>query len=129
MEKGKVFVRIVCWLGAIGDFLLFVELVVIRFFGRSITLPYSDMNEEQMYFVGSAASLMIAWTALLVWAQCKPFERKEVLLFTGILILVGNLLNLPYLLAPVQIASQLMMVAAFVAYWLAARATSERSAS
>jgi len=129
MEKAKVFVRIVCWVGAIGDFLMFVEMVVVRCFGRSITLPYRDMNEEQMYFVGSAASLMIAWAALLVWAQCKPFERKEVLLFTGILILVGNLLNLPYLLAPVQIASQLMMVAAFVAYWLAARATSERSAS
>ena len=129
MEKAKVFVRIVCWVGAIGDFLMFVEMVVVRCFGRSITLPYRDINEEQMYFVGSAASLMIAWAALLVWAQCKPFERKEVLLFTGILILVGNLLNLPYLLAPVQIASQLMMVAAFVAYWLAARATSERSAS
>jgi hypothetical protein len=41
----------------------------------------------------SAAVLEIGWIALLVWVVIKPFERRQILLFTIIPILLGNILH------------------------------------
>ena len=41
----------------------------------------------------SAAVLEIGWIALLVWVVIKPFERRQILLFTIVPILLGNILH------------------------------------
>lgn len=41
----------------------------------------------------SAIVLEFGWTALLVWLVFKPFERRHILLFTIIPILLGNILH------------------------------------
>ena len=40
--------------------------------------------------MGLAASLMFGWTALLLWAYRKPFERKGVLLLTIFAVIFGQ---------------------------------------
>lgn len=39
--------------------------------------------------MGLAASLMLGWTFLLIWADQKPFERKGVLLLTIFPVITG----------------------------------------
>ncbi|NOY59553.1 MAG: hypothetical protein GXO75_11595 [Calditrichaeota bacterium] len=41
----------------------------------------------------SAIVLEFGWTALLVWVVFKPFERRSILLFTIVPILLGNILH------------------------------------
>jgi hypothetical protein len=39
------------------------------------------------YAMGMAGSLMVGWTILLLWADRKPVERRDVLLITNVVIL------------------------------------------
>ena len=41
----------------------------------------------------SAAVLEIGWIALLLWVAIKPFERRHILLFTIVPILLGNIFH------------------------------------
>jgi hypothetical protein len=41
----------------------------------------------------SAIVLEIGWITLLVWVIIKPFERRHILLFTIVPILLGNILH------------------------------------
>jgi hypothetical protein len=43
--------------------------------------------------MGMGASLMLGWTALLLWADRKPLERKGVLLITLLPVVLGLALN------------------------------------
>ncbi|MBN1427768.1 MAG: hypothetical protein JXB07_05235 [Anaerolineae bacterium] len=36
---------------------------------------------------------MLAWTVLLVWADRKPLERKDVMLFTTLIVVVKNVIT------------------------------------
>lgn len=48
---------------------------------------------EYRYAMGMGASLMLGWTALLLWADQKPLERKGVLLITLLPVVLGLVLN------------------------------------
>ncbi len=65
------------WAGAIADVLIGV-----------LTLVPSRMGLPGFrYPMGLAASLMIAWAVLLLWADRKPVERRGVLPVTVLVIL------------------------------------------
>jgi hypothetical protein len=51
---------------------------------------YNNAIKEIMI---SAAVLEIGWITLLVWVVIKPFERRHILLFTIVPILLGNILH------------------------------------
>jgi hypothetical protein len=54
-------------------------------------LAYLDFNPENeyRYAMGMAASLMLGWTFLLVWADRKAVERKGVLILTVFPVISG----------------------------------------
>lgn len=49
---------------------------------------FSDASTAYRFAVGYAASLMLGWTALLIWAFQRPVERRAVAAFT-ILVICG----------------------------------------
>jgi len=51
---------------------------------------YNNAIKEIMI---SAAVLEIGWITLLIWVVIKPFERRHILLFTIMPILLGNILH------------------------------------
>jgi hypothetical protein len=71
------------------------------------------------------ASLMAGWTALLVWADRKPVERRGVILLTVIPILVGMIGSSFYaaasgLVAPARILPILVLQFSVTALYLGA---------
>ena len=82
----KLLIRIGYWWGAIGDALLAIEMFCSAFMGTQspftglgLTIPGGI---QYQYAMSLAASLVLAWTFLLIWADRKPFERKDMLLLT-----------------------------------------------
>lgn len=73
--------RISYWAGAIAD-LLMVMLFLI---------PERMGEVEYRHPMGLAASLMLGWTFLLIWADRKPVERKGILLLTIFPVITGLL--------------------------------------
>ncbi len=70
------------WAGAIADVLIGV-----------LTLVPSRMGLPAFrYPMGLAATVMFAWTILLLWADRKPLERRGVLPIT-VLVIVGLMLS------------------------------------
>jgi uncharacterized membrane protein YfcA len=82
----KLLIRIGYWWGAIGDALLAIEMFCSAFMGTQspftglgLTIPGGI---QYQYAMSLAASLVLAWTFLLIWADRKPIERKDMLLLT-----------------------------------------------
>ncbi len=84
----KLLIRIAYWWGAIGDALLAIEMYCSAFMGTQS--PFTGFgltisgDIQYQYAMSLAASLVLAWTFLLIWADRKPFERKDMLLLTVI---------------------------------------------
>lgn len=119
MSRKILFIRFVYWFGAIADLLLFLEMLLINYFKTSVSLPVGTGIAYE-YMLRGQASLMLGWTMVLIWAQIKPVLRKEVLLFTGILIAAGLIINIENILHPYQLISIFTMLIYFAAYFLAA---------
>ena len=64
-----------------------------RLFAATNRLPDFHPGIEYRYAMGMGASLMLGWTALLLWADRKPVERKGVLLITLLPVVLGLVLN------------------------------------
>ncbi len=81
MKNAILFLRISFWWGIIADgvmaFLMLFPNLYVRFTNLSVPVEPGLRIGLQ-----NAAPLMIGWTILLFWAQCKPLERKEILLLT-----------------------------------------------
>lgn len=75
--KPVTWLRISYWAGAVADGLV----------GVLILVPDRMGETEFRYPMGLAASLMFGWTALLLWADRKPLERRGVLPLTVAVIL------------------------------------------
>jgi hypothetical protein len=65
------------------------------FFELNIGMDFPDANLENRYILVAGMALMWGWTALLIWGDRKPVERKMLLLLTAmpvvILYFVGDL--------------------------------------
>ncbi len=80
MGKRIFLLKIGYWLGAIIDAYVSVQMIITYFFNSNIeTLKNTDYLTK---FMGVSIGLMIGWTVLLIWAERKPVERKEVALIT-----------------------------------------------
>lgn len=55
------------------------------FFG----IPNFHPGVEYRYAMSLAASLMLGWTVLLLWAERRPVERRGILLITLFPVLLG----------------------------------------
>ena len=88
-DRALLWLRISYWVGAVLD--LFAALVML--FPPLFVLvnrPFTfQAGWEYRYAMGMGAPLMIGWSALLVWADRKPYERKDLLLIT-LLVVFGE---------------------------------------
>jgi hypothetical protein len=71
------------WAGAVVDALV----------GMLMLIPGRMGETEFRYPMGLAATLAFGWTALLVWADRKPVERKGILVITVFPVITGLLLS------------------------------------
>ena len=96
--------RISYWAGAIADLLM-----VILFL-----MPERMGEVEYRHPMGLAASLMLGWTFLLIWADRKPVERKGILLLTIFPVISGLMIAGVYGVAvgvsPISIPSNILGV-------------------
>jgi hypothetical protein len=93
-EKRKILLlRISFWVGAVVDLLAAVQLLLPDLWASMNGLTAYSPNATLNFALILAASLMLGWTALLVWADRKPLERKGVLLLTVFPVVVGLALN------------------------------------
>ena len=82
MKSQIIWLRISYWTGAVAD----------GFATYSMLFPKIASGAEYRYALGMAASLMLGWTFLLIWADRKPLARKGVLLLTAFPVVSGLLL-------------------------------------
>lgn len=91
--KNKIFLlRIAFWLGAVTDLLAAKIMLFPQI--RQAVFGSRDFVESIAfkYALGLAASLMLGWTALLIWGSLKPMERRGILLLTIFPVLTGIVL-------------------------------------
>lgn len=118
INKKILFIRFTYWYGAILDFLVFLDMILSIVFEFSITIQNVSTDFSYKYQTGVGASLMLGWTVLLIWADRKPIERKDVLVITSIPVIVGiTFMNILY--TPVWIISILTLIIFLIAYWQA----------
>jgi hypothetical protein len=82
MEKGSRLLRISYWAGAIADFLAAMSMLDQAVLARPSLLSGDAPEIPYRYAMAVAGSLMLGWTALLIWADRRPYERRGVLLIT-----------------------------------------------
>ena len=116
------------WLGIGADALWAVVLFFPAVYGSLIGNPdfTPDFQMTQIMRVGGI--LMTGWTALLIWAVLKPFERRFVILLTAFPVVFGLMLvSLTNILAetpfPVWILVKtiILFITMHISYFLAGR--------
>jgi hypothetical protein len=88
MNRKVVLLRFCYWLGAILDARAATMLTLLRFHvipaGLSAHQLPQELGIQSLFGTGDAAALMWGWTALLLWADRNPVERRGVLLLTSV---------------------------------------------
>jgi hypothetical protein len=93
MNNRILWLRICYWTGAIIDTLAAIPLMFPQLAAWIFQWPESPAGNALRSVSGSGAALMWGWTALLLWADRKPMERKGVLLLTLFPVLFGMIAN------------------------------------
>jgi hypothetical protein len=88
MNRKVVLLRFCYWLGIVLDARAAFMLTMLRFHVLPAGLSAHQLPQEfgmrLLYGAGDATALMWGWTALLLWADRKPIERRGVLLLTSV---------------------------------------------
>ena len=93
-RRNQVFMlRLSFWIGAAIDAFVAVQLLLPGFWASFDHLSTYTPNTTLNFALAIAGSLMFGWTALLIWADRKPLERKSVLLLTVFPVIFGLMLN------------------------------------
>jgi hypothetical protein len=82
--------RVAFLAGAITDVLAILPMLVPPL--AKLLWGFEDMSGSYQFAMGYGASLMLGWTALLIWAYQKPLERKVVAALT-VLVIYGLVLT------------------------------------
>ena len=85
MKYAKKLLRAAFLIGAVIDALM-IPLMLVPELAR-IFWGFSDCGLTYRYAMMMGAALMLGWTLLLIWAYIKPVERRDVALFTVIVII------------------------------------------
>lgn len=84
--------RLSYWTGAVVDFAAGWMMLVPALFALMNEPTTFQPANEYRYAMGMGAPLMFGWTVLLLWADRKPFERKDILPIT-LLVVLGEILT------------------------------------
>ena len=118
MEKKIIFIRFTYWYGAFLDLLVFLDMIISIIFEFSVTMTNVSTDVSYKYQTGTGAFLMLGWTILLVWADRKPIERKDILLLTAIPVIVG-IMVINILFTYVWFLSVITLIVFIIAYLFA----------
>lgn len=91
--KATSWLRVSYWTGAIVDALAAIQILVPSIFAATNKLSDFNPGGDFGFAAGMAASLMLGWTCLLLWADRKPVERKGVLPITVFPVILGLVAN------------------------------------
>ena len=84
-----LWLRISYWAGAVVDFIAGLIMLMPSLFAfMNHPINFHPANDFR-YAMDMGAPLMFGWTALLLWADRNPLERKKILLIT-LLVIVGE---------------------------------------
>src|SRR5512138_2355081 len=121
MDRRIFWVRFAYWLGIIGDLVAAVFMLFPQFDKGSFT---SGVISNPVFGLGArrGGHLMIGWTVLLLWADRKPVERKDILLITLCPVEAGRLAYLLYarmtgVISLGQVISNLIIESAFITFF------------
>ena len=92
-DRAVRWVRTACWVGAITDAGAAVQMLFPQVFAFAYRPNAFRPGPEYAFAMGMGASLMIGWTALLLWAARRPIERGGVLPLTVFPVVVGLVVN------------------------------------
>ncbi len=88
-SKRIKFLRISYWVGAVFDALIIIPMLLPKVASVVFGIPSFNPGNDYGYAMYIAASLMLGWVSLLIWADRKPVERRGVLLLTIIPVVTG----------------------------------------
>ncbi|UCB46505.1 MAG: hypothetical protein JSV25_03510 [Spirochaetota bacterium] len=91
MKKSNslILLRVSYWIGAVLDLFVACSMVFPSLFSEIYGLKNIDGPSSLRAVMGMCASFMIGWSALLIWADRKPVERKGILVITVFPVIVG----------------------------------------
>jgi hypothetical protein len=92
-QHKTLLLRISFWIGAIIDALAAIQLLIPSLWASSYGLTIDTANGALTLALVTAASLMLGWTGLLIWADRKPLQRKGILLLTAFPVVFGMAAN------------------------------------
>jgi hypothetical protein len=81
--------RAAFWMGAVLDAVMLPPMLVPSIGGAMFGIADFHPGPEYRYAMYVGAALMAGWTALLVWADRKPVERRDVILLTLFPVMAG----------------------------------------
>lgn len=138
MANAIRWLRISYWVGAVVDGVAAAQMLHLPLFKFGMQLPEFAPGSDYRFAMGMGASLMLGWTALLVWADRKPMERMGVLPLTVFPVISGLAANqaqgiqvgfLPVMAVVPIWALQVGLSALFLgSYWRARKASPPRAA-
>jgi hypothetical protein len=88
-SKAVFWLRVSFIIGAVVDAAALVPMLIP--WAAKIFWGFEDFSGMYYFAMGMGASLMLAWTILLLWAYRKPLERRYIALFT-VIILIGMII-------------------------------------
>jgi len=98
IEKKILSLRISYWAGAIADGFSVFPMIFPQIGKLLLNIKEFNPTLEYQYAMGMGASLMLGWTILLIWADRKPLERREIVLITLVPVMLGIFLTSIYTL-------------------------------
>src|SRR5512147_502562 len=82
MKPMKKLLLVSYWIGILADGLSTVPLFSPTVANMLFQPRSFEVSANYLYVSRIAGVLMLGWTVLLFWAQCKPVERADILLIT-----------------------------------------------
>jgi len=89
VNRSVLLLRVCYWFGAIVDGAMVVPMLAPSLAGSLFGIEKFSPGVDYRYAMMIGASLMLGWTALLIWADRKPIERRAVLLLTAFPVVLG----------------------------------------
>lgn len=86
MDAAIRWLRISYWVGAIVDAAAAAQMLHPPLFAFGMNLAGFAPGHDYRYAMGMGASLMLGWTALLLWADRDPMGRRGVLPLTAAIV-------------------------------------------
>ena len=101
------------WAGAIVDGVAALAMIFPALGKKMFGLTNFNPGPDYSFAMGMSASLMLGWTALLIWADRDPLARKGILLLTVFPVIFGIVIA-----EIIVVASGLIAVGQMIPLWI-----------